>query len=325
MRLTTRQTGVISYAGMDEKTLLESAKHLFALAEDAPPERFADLIPLFPAELIVNMRYLGEGRFSSDPAEYHQKLLLEMPELYTGENALRCLNVEGAFRKGAVMTVDAAWAEHFPQYRPFLGEKLMLYRIGGGHQAAAVPCSLFPCGGGVLEEAERQLHIAQRCAHFTGWLVQQLEAGQRYDPPQLEERYLQEQGLKSVCIRQSDLNRALNEVRVLRSLNREESCPVEASCTVPPQYVPYRYACDVFEPAPVTRRTARLLQLHFSGEKTPGDFWLPYQDASQYIHKRRGTLDVRALCEGFQIAPACDADMRGGCYPDCVRVVVVRR
>ncbi len=36
------------------------------------------------------------------------------------------------------------------------------------------------------------------------------------------------------------------------------------------------------------------------------------------------TLDVRALCEGFQIAPAYDPATRGGRYPNVVRIAAVR-
>lgn len=323
MPYSNQPAGVISYAGLDEKLLLEEAKHAFALTEDAIPERFVNFLPLFPAELVVQMSYRGDGWFSSDPAEYHQKLYARMPQLYAGVNAQRAFDAEGRFRRGAVVTVDQAWAECFPQYQPFLGEKLMLHRIGGGCQAAAVPYSLFPCGGGVLEKAERDLHITERCMHYAWWLACRLDDGRTDEA--LDEAYLAEFGLNRVCICQNDLNRAMREVQVMRSLQTgEENARPPASGTLPRQYVPYRYACDLFEPMPVTRRTARLLQLYFSGEKTAGDFWLPYEDASQYVHKRRGTLDVRALCEGFQIAPSCDADTRGGCYPDCVRVVVVR-
>jgi len=322
---TDRSTGVISYAGMDADALLEDAKHAFALTDEAIPARFSDFLPLFPAELIVQMSYRGNGQFSCDPAEYHQKLYEEQPQLYTGANAQRAFDAKGRFRRGAVVTVDAVWAERFPQYRPFLGEKLMLHCIGGGCQAAAVPYSIFPYGGGVLEKAERDLHITQRCTHYARWLAARLDDGQPHEQAQMEQAYLTEFGLNSVWISQRDLNRAQREVQVMRSLKTgEDASLAAASSTLPPQYVPYRYACDVFEPVPVTRRTARLMQLYFRGEKIPGDFWLPYEDASQYMHKRRGTLDVRALCEGFQIAPACDADTRGGCYPDCVRVVVVR-
>ena len=46
---------IISYAGQDESALWESAKRMFALADDYVPERFRSFVPLFPAELVVNM------------------------------------------------------------------------------------------------------------------------------------------------------------------------------------------------------------------------------------------------------------------------------
>jgi len=322
MRLTTRQSGIISYAGLDEHALWEGARRIFALSETAPPERFASFLPLFPSELIVHMRYLGRGRFSCAASEYHQKLHAEMPGLYTGANALRCLDREDHFRKNAAVTVDAAWAEQFPQYRPFLGERLHIHLIGGGHQAVAVPESIFPRGGGVLAGAERELGVTARCRHYTQWLCARLDAGAAYDPARLEESYLAETGLASVCIQQAQLTRAIAETAVMRGLQDEPS----AAEALPPvrQYVPFRYAADVFEEMPVSRQTTRLMQLYFSGERFLGDLWLPWEAASQYIHKRRGVLDVRALCEGFQIAPALDPDTRGGCYPDRVRLVSVR-
>ena len=90
------------------------------------------------------------------------------------------------------------------------------------------------------------------------------------------------------------------------------------------QYEPWRYACDTFEESPVTRTTARLLQLSYDEDGAPGDLWLPYQDACEYIDRQRMTLDVRALCEGFQIAPAYDPATRGGRYPTVVRIAAVR-
>lgn len=90
------------------------------------------------------------------------------------------------------------------------------------------------------------------------------------------------------------------------------------------QYEPWRYACDTFEESPVTRTTARLLQLSYDEDGAPGDLWLPYQDACEYIDRQRMTLDVRALCEGFQIAPAYDPATRGGRYPNVVRIAAVR-
>ena len=100
--------------------------------------------------------------FSIDPIEYHRKLYTQLPELYAGENYARNFDYEGHFSGRGVFAVDAVWVEHFPQYQPFLGEKLALYLIGGGSQAVAVPESVYPRGGGVLSAAEQAMQGSSR-------------------------------------------------------------------------------------------------------------------------------------------------------------------
>ena len=340
MRLTTRQTGIISYAGLEEGALWAAAKRMFAQSDEPVPDRFRSFLPIFPIELVQNMSYVGRRErnlarvspagFSTDPDEYHRLLCAELPDLYTGENALRNFDAEGRYRGGGAVTVDRAWATLFPQYQPFLGERLVIHMIGGGHQAVAVPESVFPRGGGILEGAERELRITARCAHYMAYLKTRLEMGEKYDPVRFEEDYLRLNGLSAVCVRQKDLGRVMQDLCILRgldggasgdkglyTLNAKRAEGVR-------QYAPWRYACDTFEESPITRATARLLQLAFDEDGAPGDLWVPYQDAGEYIDRQRMTLDVRALCEGFQIAPAYDPATRGGRYPTVVRVAAVR-
>lgn len=340
MRLTTRQTGIISYAGLEEDALWAAAKRMFAQSDEPVPDRFRSFLPIFPIELVQNMSYVGRRErnlarvspagFSTDPDEYHRLLCAELPDLYTGENALRNFDAEGRYRGGGAVTVDRAWATLFPQYQPFLGERLVVHMIGGGHQAVAVPESVFPRGGGILEGAERELRITARCAHYMAYLKTRLEMGEKYDPVRFEEDYLRLNGLSAVCVRQKDLGRVMQDLCILRgldggasgdkglyTLNAKRAEGVR-------QYAPWRYACDTFEESPITRSTARLLQLAFDEDGAPGDLWVPYQDAGEYIDRQRMTLDVRALCEGFQIAPAYDPATRGGRYPTVVRVAAVR-
>ena len=340
MRLTTRQTGIISYAGLEEGALWAAAKRMFAQSDEPVPDRFRSFLPIFPIELVQNMSYVGRRErnlarvspagFSTDPDEYHRLLCAELPDLYTGENALRNFDAEGRYRGGGAVTVDRAWATLFPQYQPFLGERLVIHMIGGGHQAVAVPESVFPRGGGILEGAERELRITARCAHYMAYLKTRLEMGEKYDPVRFEEDYLRLNGLSAVCVRQKDLGRVMQDLCILRgldggasgdkglyTLNAKRAEGVR-------QYAPWRYACDTFEESPITRATARLLQLAFDEDGATGDLWVPYQDAGEYIDRQRMTLDVRALCEGFQIAPAYDPATRGGRYPTVVRVAAVR-
>ena len=70
MRPGNRFTGVISYAGLDEKSLWEQAKRAFA--SQSLPERFRGFLPLFPMELIVNMPYTGPAPFAS-PAGFSMR------------------------------------------------------------------------------------------------------------------------------------------------------------------------------------------------------------------------------------------------------------
>lgn len=319
---------IISYAGLDESVLWAGAKQVYSQSANVPA-RFRMLLPLFPVELVVDMPFVG-GSFAREAHSYHKELSDRMPQLYTGDNRLRCFDADGQFIPGKPVTIDAAWTARFPQYQPFVGEKLAIHMIGGGHQAVAVPESLFPRGGALLSQAEETLHITERCKHLSAWIAQQLQNGRPYDADALEEEYIALFDLSPVCIRQKDLGRVMQEMAIVRDVQREtpsgaamytEASKLSESI---PQYVPFRYACDCFDAAPVTRGTARLLQLHFEGDSLAHDFWLPYEDAGEYIDRRRMTLDVRALCEGFQIAPACDADTRGGVYPDHVRIVVVR-
>lgn len=340
MRLTTRQTGIISYAGLDEGALWAAAKRMFAQADEPVPDRFRSFLPIFPIELVQNMSYVGRRErnlakvspagFSTDPDEYHRLLCAELPDLYSGENHLRNFDSEGRYRGGGAVTVDKAWATLFPQYQPFLGERLVIHMIGGGHQAVAVPESVFPRGGGILDGAERELRITARCAHYMAYLKTRLEMGEKYDPVRFEEDYLRLNGLSAVCVRQKDLGRVMQDLSILRGLDggsTEEKGLYTLNAKRAEgvrQYVPWRYACDTFEESPVTRTTARLLQLAFDEDGAPGDLWVSYQDAGAYIDRQRMTLDVRALCEGFQLAPAYDPATRGGRYPTVVRVAAVR-
>ena len=74
----------------------------------------------------------------------------------------------------------------------------------------------------------------------------------------------------------------------------------------------------------VTPAYARLVQPYFEGREFIGDLWIPYPEIQPYLNPSGTALQMRALCECFQIAPAYDPDTRGGKYPDAVRVAVIR-
>lgn len=325
---------LLCYAGLDKEALWRHARQFFA--EDQG--RFATFLPLFPTELAQSMPYVGvrEGGpfaapngFSIDPSEYHRRLYAELPELYAGDNLRRCTDYEGRFHGRGVVTVDRCWVSFFPQYEPFLGERLCLFLPGNGGQAVAVPESVYPRGGGLLRSAELDMRVTARGERYALWVRQRVESGTPFDAAVFQREYLQETGLNPVTISQNELAHVMQDFSIVRSLGDERECESlytqhSKRSELLPQYAPFQIACDLFELTPVTRSTARLLQLRFSGDDWIGDLWLPYQDVCEYVDRREGVLDVRALCEGFQIPPRYDPSVGGGRYPDTARVVVVR-
>lgn len=336
---TARQNSILSYAGLSKPALLALAKQAFAQADFDVPERFGSFLPLFPFELIQNMNYLGHAPaqaarvsalgFSRDPQEYHAKLYRQLPELYQGDNHRRNFDYEGRFVGRGVFTVDPAWIARFPQFAPFAGEKLMIHLIGGGHQAVALPESLYPRGGGLLASAEKSMQITQRVEQFAHYAQGRIAGGEPFEPESFGYDYLALTGLSPVMLRQSELGRLLQDLSIARSLQSdspsaglftENAKRVESLS----QYVPFLYACDTFEPTAVTKHTARLFQPAFSEYDFISDLWIPYQDLAGYLNRETMTLDMQRLCEGYQIAPVYDPATGGGRYPDALRGIIVR-
>lgn len=336
---TARQNSIVSYAGLSKPALLSLAKQAFAQADDEVPERFVFFLPLFPFELIQNMNYLGNVPvpspkvsplgFSRDPQEYHAKMYRQFPDLYQGDNYRRNFDYEGRFTGRGVFTVDPAWIARFPQFAPFAGEKLMIYLIGDGPQAVALPESIYPRGGKFLAALEHRLQITGRVEQFVHYLKGRVSGGDVYDPDLIGQEYLDLTGLSPVMLRQSELNRMLQDLSIARAqqndttaagLFTENAKRAENLC----QYVPYLYACDTFEPTSVTKHTARLFQPAFKDFDFISNLWIPYQDLVGYVNRETMTVNMQRLCEGYQIAPIYDPLTGGGRYPDMLRGLIVR-
>ena len=331
--------GILSYAGLNRDGLLAQAKAAFIQAQPPVPRRFDAFLPLFPIELVQYMDYVGvsEARgakaapsgFSIDPAEYHQKLYARLPELYAEDNYSRNFDYEGHFVGRGVFTVDRAFADRFPQYGPFMGEKLAVHLIGGGFQAVAVPESVYPRGGGLLMRLEQAMQVTQRAELFVQYAKTRIAAGDRYEAEAFAADYLRVAKAQPVTFTQRELSRLLQNLSVLKSLQSDnaavglytESARMAGRVL---EYVPMRYACDLFTREAVDKHTARLAQVYFTDTEHISDLWIPWQDVNAFVDRHAMTLDMRALCEGYQIAPRYDPETGGGRYPDAVRVAVVR-
>lgn len=332
-------SGIIGYAGLSADVLLSQGKALFAQADPPVPARFDTFLPLFPVELIQNMEYVGSradrgaliasSGFSVDPTEYFRKLYEQQPKLFTGDNYLRNFSYDGRYIGRGAMTVDAVWAEAYPQYHPFLGDKLAIYLIGGGSQAVAIPESVYPRGGGMLAAMEESLGISEHAEDYVRYVRGRVAAGDTYDAESFAAAYLDDRDLPPVTLTQRDIARALQELSLLKSLHGDTAAAryytqIARRARRVNQYVPMRYACDVFTEEPEERRTKRLAQLCFAENDFISDLWVPYNDLYAFVDSKTLSLDAKAFCTRFQIAPRYDAQTGGGLYPDTVRVATVR-
>ena len=342
MQKSIRQQSILSYAGLDKGTLLNLAAQALIRAESEVPERLSTFLPLFPFELIQNMDYVAGMKttppniqispdgFSIDPAEYHLKLSMEMPDLYEGDNDIRNHGAEGHYHGQSVFTVDKAWAQHFPQYKAFLGEKLVLYLIGGGHQAVAVPESLYPRCAGLLNSIEKRMQVTQNEQQFVQYALERISTGEAYNAEIFGADYLEALKLEPVMIQQSEITRLFysygTSPRHSQALSGAgafaDENPLRAEHVR--QYIPGHYACDTFEASSITSHTIRICQPRFANMDFISDLWIPYQDVAEYIDKQSMELDMARLCEGYQIAPVYDPSTYGGRYPDSLLVVLVR-
>jgi len=328
--------GIVSYAGLDKDALLSGAGYPYKQTDT--PRRYRDILPLFPAELIQNMDYVGKAGadnkfaapsgFSINPAEYHQKMIQERPELYTGDNYTRNFDYEDNYQGTSVFTVDAVWAELFPQYRPFLGEKLVLHLIGGGCQAVAVPESV-KIRTGYIDRMEELLEITPRAQSLVRFAVATIRAGEPYDADAFAEEYLRSTDREAVSVTQRELELLLQRRAMISSKHTgegDEAFYLRKARLAGQirQYVPMLYACDLFTEQGVTPAYARLAQPCFTGREYLSDLWIPYAELQPYVSGAGTALNMRALCENFQIAPAYDPKTKGGKYPDGIRIAVVR-
>ena len=328
--------GIVSYAGLDKDALLSGAG--MPVTQKDTPARYQNLNPLFPVELIQDMEYEGKATednpfvapsgFSISPAEYHYKMYQECPSLYIEDNYRRNFDYEDNYQGAGVFTVDGAWADMFPQYRPFLGEKLVLHLIGGGCQAVAVPESV-KVRSQYLDRLEEQLEITARVQSFVRFAAATVRSGEAYDADEYAAEYLKSTDRAAVSVTQRELELLLQRREMIRAIRTGDTgetfylrrARLAGQIRI---YVPMRYACDRFLEQTVTPAFARLAQPCFSGREFISDLWMPYADILPYLTGAGTVLNMRALCESYQIAPAPDPETGGGRYPDGVRIAVVR-
>ncbi|MBO6242000.1 MAG: hypothetical protein J6O61_14440 [Butyrivibrio sp.] len=119
-----------------------------------------------PNELVINMRYKGEGMANANSQGwerssnyYFKELLSKHPEVFSKKNNLRIDNGESP-------RVDARFVKCFPQYKGYENETLIHHHIGKDGQAVALPQSVHK-GSGEIHIYENQLGITDKARAFS--------------------------------------------------------------------------------------------------------------------------------------------------------------
>ncbi len=119
-----------------------------------------------PDELIVNMRYKGEGKSNANSqgwerssVYFFKELQTNHPEIFSKINNVRIDNGESP-------RVDAKFVKSFPQYKGYENETLIHHHIGKDGQAVALPQSMHK-GSGEIHIYENKLGITDNARRFS--------------------------------------------------------------------------------------------------------------------------------------------------------------
>lgn len=119
-----------------------------------------------PDELVVDMRYKGEGKSNANSqgwerssSYYFKELHNNHPEYFSKKNALRIENGESP-------KVDSKFVKSFPQFRGYENETLIHHHVGKDGQAVAIPQSIHK-GSGEIHIVEDELGITNEAREFS--------------------------------------------------------------------------------------------------------------------------------------------------------------
>lgn len=120
-----------------------------------------------PGELTLSMRFKGVGASGANAQgwernsyNFFRELAQTHPEYFSKKNLHR-------IEKHTVPRVDARFAESFPRYSQFKGQRMIHHHVGRDGQAVAIPSGMHT-GQGEIHRVEDALGITQRAARFSG-------------------------------------------------------------------------------------------------------------------------------------------------------------
>lgn len=234
---------VAAYAGMDSGQLFSLWSDLVWRTPVKNPEatRLIHYLPVHPGELTVGMPFVGQEfadghsvntqGWLRDPNYFLTELYKRDPTLFQGRNLEENLNAHGQFDGHGGVYVDEVIAERFPQYRPFLNEKMAHHHIGEDGQAALVPESVHSNGYGVIHNGEKALGVTENAEQFSAYRQSLRESGEDagLSEPAIRSRYYRDKGLAPVSVSNEEIQRRAPVERVLKQpLSDEEAAHLDA-------------------------------------------------------------------------------------------------
>ena len=137
----------------------------------------------YSKELIVNMEFIGQENngksnvnscgWKRDSRYYFKQLLNRHPEYFSEEN-------KWSLEDGISPLCDKVFIDYFPEYKPFLGDKLIHHHIGEDGQSVALPAGLHT-GYGIVHNVEKELGITKNGRDFSNLVQCKYSSSNNFD------------------------------------------------------------------------------------------------------------------------------------------------
>lgn len=134
-------------------------------------------------KLIVNMEFMGQENnqksyvnsygWKRDSRHYFKQLLQDNPKFFCEEN-------KQAIEDGMSPVCDRVFINSFPEYKDFLGDKLIHHHIGEDGQAVALPAGLHT-GYGVVHNIEKELGVTENGHRFSNFIEGNYKDGKKFE------------------------------------------------------------------------------------------------------------------------------------------------
>lgn len=139
---------------------------------------------------VIETIFIGDtlaGRHNSqgwerNSVKHFKELLNSHPEFFDTENTI-------SIKNNRPPTVNKKFINSFPQFKDYMGEKLIMHHIGGDGQVVAIPESMHR-GSGEIHNIERDLGIRDLAEKFSSQVKNEIQKG-TLEPGQIVGHYVE--------------------------------------------------------------------------------------------------------------------------------------